>query len=277
MAEANPMATLFDRLADTYDAVGVDFIAPIAEGLVLELDPQPGERALDVGCGKGAALVPLAAAVGATGTTVGIDISPAMVDRARSTLRDKALDATVIVGDADDPHVDSAHVDATQFDVITSSLVLFFLPDPATALMTWRSLMADDARVGVSTFGPVAERWRTHVDGPLRRWADANTRDARTTGQSGPFASDESMEGLFAEAGYHQVRTVTTMVSPRFADAEQWYRWSMSVGQRQFWDAVPADRLPQVRAELMSSVETCRDSDGRIGFDQAVRYTLAVR
>ena len=67
MAEANPMATLFDRLADTYDAVGVDFIAPIAEGLVLELDPQPGERALDVGCGKGAALVPLAAAVGATG------------------------------------------------------------------------------------------------------------------------------------------------------------------------------------------------------------------
>jgi hypothetical protein len=31
---------------------GVDFFQPIAEGLVARLDPQPGERALDLGCGR---------------------------------------------------------------------------------------------------------------------------------------------------------------------------------------------------------------------------------
>jgi hypothetical protein len=37
-------AALFDRVADTYDAVGVDWFTPIAAGLVRELVPAPGER-----------------------------------------------------------------------------------------------------------------------------------------------------------------------------------------------------------------------------------------
>ncbi len=75
------VADVFHRVAGTYDAVGVDFFLPIAAGLVAELDPQPGERALDVGCGRGAALFPLAEAVGPSGHVTGIDIAPGMVER----------------------------------------------------------------------------------------------------------------------------------------------------------------------------------------------------
>ena len=75
---------LFDQMAPTYDHVGVEFFGPIAAGLVAELDPQPGEHALDVGCGRGAVLSRVARTVGSTGSVLGIDFSPAMVEASRS-------------------------------------------------------------------------------------------------------------------------------------------------------------------------------------------------
>jgi ubiquinone/menaquinone biosynthesis C-methylase UbiE len=50
------VAALFDRVADTYDTVGVEWFGPIGRGLVAELGPTAGERALDIGCGRGAVL-----------------------------------------------------------------------------------------------------------------------------------------------------------------------------------------------------------------------------
>ena len=62
---ASPPGTagVFDRA----DHVGVPWSGPIARGLVEELDVRPGERVLDLGCGRGAALLPLAREAGPTG------------------------------------------------------------------------------------------------------------------------------------------------------------------------------------------------------------------
>jgi hypothetical protein len=51
----------------------------------------------------------------------------------------------------------------------------------------------------------------------------------------------------------------------------------MSVGQRQFWQAIPGEQLEDVKAALFAAVEQCRDDHGRIGFDQSIRYTLGER
>ena len=53
----------FEAIADDYDQSGVPFFVPTAEGLVEALAPQPGERVLDIGCGRGAATSLLARAV----------------------------------------------------------------------------------------------------------------------------------------------------------------------------------------------------------------------
>ena len=131
--------------------------------------------------------------------------------------------------------------------------------------------------VGVDFFNPYDDRWPDEVDATLRRFVPPEIADARTTGQRGPFQSDEGMEALLRDAGVRDVRTATATVSPRFDDPAHWKRWSSSVGQRQLWQAIPEDGLERVQAALFAAVDRCRDDAGRIGFDQQVRYTLGRR
>ena len=67
------------------------WFTPIGEALVRAVAPVRGERALDLGCGRGAALFPLAAAVGPAGRVTGIDLSAAMVARTASDVRARRL------------------------------------------------------------------------------------------------------------------------------------------------------------------------------------------
>lgn len=273
MEHQDRMAALFDSVADTYDSVGVDLFQPVAAGLVRALEPQAGERALDVGCGRGAVLFPLAEAVTASGRVTGIDLSPRMVETTAADVARAGLSwVEVAVGDAMAPAVSPS-----SFDIVASSLVLFFLPDPLVALRAWREALVDAGRVGVSTFGPYDDQWRAHVDATLAAFRPPEMRDARTTGAQGPFASDEGMEQLLTDAGFRDVRSVSSTVSPRFDDAAHWRRWSMSVGQRQFWDAIAEDRRREVEAACTAAVERCQKPDGRLGFDQEIRYTIGRR
>jgi len=77
------VAQLFDLVAPTYDQVGVDMFVPIAQRLVQLLAPQAGENAVDLGCGRGAVTLPLAEAVGPSGTVLAGDVSTAMVEATR--------------------------------------------------------------------------------------------------------------------------------------------------------------------------------------------------
>jgi ubiquinone/menaquinone biosynthesis C-methylase UbiE len=265
------LAGLFDALSTTYDAVGVDFFAPIAAGLLEAMPPRPGERWLDVGCGRGAVLLPAAAAVGPDGHATGIDIAPGMVEQARRLAAERGLgNVDVAVGDARDPQL-SGPVDA-----VASSLVLFFLPDPLAALTSWLDLLTPAGRLGVATFGPIDPRWE-HVDEVFAEHLPPQMRDARTTGSEGPFTSDAGLEALVRDAGYVDVRTVTLDLPVRFADAEQWHAFTWSIGQRAMWLAVPEEQRADVRAEAERRIASYADADGSVTFTQVVRYTLASR
>jgi ubiquinone/menaquinone biosynthesis C-methylase UbiE len=266
-------AALFDAVAAEYDAVGVDFFGPIALGLVEGLAPGPGERVADLGCGKGAFLLPAARAVGPQGRAVGVDASPAMVAATADAAASQGLaHVEVAVGDAQSPDLPS-----DSFDVLGASLVLFFLPDPQAALVSWRSALTPGGRLGVTTFGPQGQAWRS-VDEAFTPFLPPAMLDARTSGARGPFASDSGMEALVAAAGFTEVRTVVADAQVRLADADQWEAFSMSHGQRAMWQAVPQAQRPAVRAEAERRLHAgAAHPAGGFVLEQQVRYTYGVR
>lgn len=82
-----------------------------------------GDRVLDVGCGPGYFVRMLARAVGATGSAVGIDAAPEMIDYARRKAR-RLTNCSFESGSAEALPFPDASV-----DVVASSLMLHHLPD----------------------------------------------------------------------------------------------------------------------------------------------------
>ncbi|SER32074.1 class I SAM-dependent methyltransferase [Microlunatus flavus] len=261
---------VFDRAAATYDAVGVPFFRPIAAGLVDALAPRPGERALDVGCGRGAVLELLARRVGPDGRAVGLDLAPEMVRLTAADLADLAQ-VDVRVDDAQRPGLPPR-----SFDLVASSLVLFFLPDPLAALSRWAELLVPGGRVGVTTFAGEDEAWRA-VDDVFLPYLPQPDPGGSTTSGADPFDSDEGVEGLLAGAGFESVRTVAATLEVRFRDVDQLLDFSWSHGQRALWEAVGEERRGDVRAAVAARVADLGLDRGEIAFTQRVRHTSASR
>ncbi|WP_155342239.1 class I SAM-dependent methyltransferase, partial [Acrocarpospora corrugata] len=149
------VAGIFDRAAGDYEQVGVDFFGPV--GARLALHAQPGERVLDVGCGRGASLFPAAERVGPTGFVHGVDLAPGMVREAGAELERRGVtNARVTLGDAE-----SLDFPDESFDAVQSGLVIFFVPDMPQAAREIARVLRPGGRLALATFAEDREEDQT--------------------------------------------------------------------------------------------------------------------
>lgn len=113
------------------------FVSDLGAPVVELLDPRPGERVLDVGCGDGALTEKL---VEAGCRVVAVDSSPDQVRAARRRGIDaRVADATALSFDA-------------EFDAVFSNAVLHWIRDPDAALARIHRALAPGGRL-VAEFG----------------------------------------------------------------------------------------------------------------------------
>jgi SAM-dependent methyltransferase len=266
------VAAVFDLASATYDDVGVPWFGPIASGLVDALAPRAGEVVLDVGCGKGAATFAIADHIGPEGRVLGLDASQGMLTHARRLADARGVrNVEWLLGDALAPDLPPASV-----DVIASSLVLFFLPEPVTALRAWRELLRPGGRVGVTTFDrfdPAIDALGEVIDPHLPH----DALDPRAPAEPDAFGSDAGAERLLATAGFSDVVTSHLDVTVRLRDVQHWRTWSASLGQRAAWERVPADDLPALLDRAAAVFAEYAQADGSLVATNEVRITLARR
>jgi ubiquinone/menaquinone biosynthesis C-methylase UbiE len=202
----------------------------------------------------------LADAVGPRGRVDALDLSSAMVDLT-STAAAGLDHVTVTVGDAREPDLEPA-----AYDLVASSLVLFFLPDPATALRAWARLLRPGGRLGVTTFQPWLPRWQELEDLLMSYAEDAGA----FTRMADVFATDAGVEGLLREAGLREVRTERVELPVRFSGPEQFLSWASGTALRGVWMRVPEGRRDEA---LRRVADLLRDGEG-LRLDTGVRYTL---
>lgn len=144
------IAATYDRLATLYDWVVSPLEARTRQRALELLAVDAGERVLELGCGPGHALVSLARLVNQTGSVIGLDAAPGMVERARGrTTRPEVGDRIeLLLGDARSlPIAD----DAVDVVFIEDTLELFSPEGIRTVLGECDRVLDPDGRLGVVT------------------------------------------------------------------------------------------------------------------------------
>jgi ubiquinone/menaquinone biosynthesis C-methylase UbiE len=267
-ARKRGIAGVFDRGAETYDQVGVDFFTPAARDLVQRAALRAGERVLDLGTGRGAVLFAAAAAVGPTGRVVGIDISAHMAELAQADAAALGYEnVTAVQGDAERP----AFPDGS-FDAVLSGLAIFFLPDPAAALRSHAALLVPGGRLAFSTFGtpdPHFEAGMRAIGGFIPGGAP------RRVDRQGPFTSPEGITAVLAANGFGAPDIDEHTYESRFADPDHWVAWLWSHGGRGTLERVPAERRDEAVEAGKAAFEAARTPEGDYVIRTGIRFTVA--
>ncbi len=124
---------------------------------------EPGETVLDLGCGAGTDLLVAAQMAGPTGRAIGVDMTPAMVERARRSAAEMGI-ANV---DVHESLIERLPVGDASVDVVISNGVIDLVPDKAAVFSEiWRVLRRGGRLqiADVVIHQPVSEEGRRNID-----------------------------------------------------------------------------------------------------------------
>ena len=123
----------------------------------------PGERVVDVGCGAGCDSLIAARMVGADGSVVGVDMTPAMLAKARQSAAE-AGSANVTFREG---FAEALPVPDGWADVVISNGALNLVPDKAAALQEMARVLKPGGRVQIADIlvqQPVPESAKRQID-----------------------------------------------------------------------------------------------------------------
>jgi SAM-dependent methyltransferase len=212
------------------------------EALRRAYEIDPGDRVLDVGCGAGQTTRD-AARLASDGWVLGVDISEAMIERARSLAEAEALRNVTF------EHADAQHhlLPAARFDLVISRFGTMFFRDPIAAFRNIGRGMRPAGRLLLMVWqGHDRNEWSVSI-----RRALAVTTGSPVGDPPGldPFslADRSTIQGVLGAAGFTDI-TLTDVDEPVFYGRDldaalEWIRGFASTKQA-------VDRLDPPESEL---------------------------
>jgi O-methyltransferase/aklanonic acid methyltransferase len=265
----------FDRAAACFDRSPVDFFTPLGQRLVDRAELRPGERILDIGCGRGACTFPAREAVGLEGSVTGIDIAPAMVRHTAAEAAERGFtNVTVRHMDAESPQFAPE-----SFHAVLGGFSVMHLPGAPASLgaylpllvpggrLVYSDLVDDDglpSLVPPAAFAVLAPHF---PPGP----------DPRERGRALWSDSAEGNISALTRLGFTDVAVAEEAHEMTVGSGADWITWSMSTGLRAAWDNLRGADAVAARAEIEAVFEEQRGPDGRISLRAVVRFVHARR
>ncbi len=170
------------------------FLAEVAELVISEANPQPGDRVLDIGCGTGAVSLLAAQRVGPEGTVLATDISEPLLSRAAERGRDLPQFAT---------HLSDAEVadwPERGFDYAVSRFGVMFFADPPAAFANIAKALKPGGRIVFATWAPAKENpyWQVPARHAAQRLAYPPKTPPDTPGPMGLSTLPVALERMKA-------------------------------------------------------------------------------
>ena len=173
---------------------------PFSDAALIRAAVEPGESAIDVGCGCGATSLQLAELVGPNGKVLGVDVSKPMLARAQQRAAGK-------------PNIRFAEADATTYafdrgaaDLLFSRHGIMFFPEPERAFANLRSALKPGGRVAFSCFrSPKENALVTTILAAVQEFVPPLPK--MNPEEPGPFAfaDPERVKRILGAAGFQSV------------------------------------------------------------------------
>jgi SAM-dependent methyltransferase len=174
----------------------------VAQLVLREAHPAPGERVLDVGCGPGATALPIAAAVGSTGHVTGIDIAEPMLGLLRQRIAAQGItNLTPLLADA------QTHAFApASFDLLTSRFGVMFFADPAAAFGNLSTSLRPGGRLCMAVWASIADNmhWKIPYEIAVRHVGPPAPQPPHAPGPLA-FRDPDYLRGILNGAGFADV------------------------------------------------------------------------
>jgi len=215
-APLNRVVAEFNAMADTFDTH--HFLRLSAHRLVDRMALPVGAQVLDMATGTGWAALAAAQRVGPTGTVVGIDLAPALLERARQKAAAAGL-TQVTFREGDATRLDVAD---QQCDVVLCTTALFFLPDMLAALREWWRVLRPGGQVGFSAWGPTYRQPLQGLwDARLQQYGVSRAASAPDSAGNLRLADLATCRQLLHEAGFGPVDVQCEHVVYAFHTADE--------------------------------------------------------
>lgn len=187
---------------------------PWSEELLGRAKPRPGERVLDVACGTGIVARQVAPLVGANGAVTGLDISPQMLEVARSLPLPSGATIEWREGNAEELPFEEA-----SFDLVLCQQGIQFVPDKLAATREQRRVLSPGGRAVVAV-------WRGIEHQPVFGILEPAMNRHIGQGPGAPFSfgDADTLRALFDDAGFSEVALDSVSRKVHFPSADGFVR-----------------------------------------------------
>jgi len=222
---------------------------PVSAWMVEAIDPQPGQRVLELAAGPGDTGLLAAELIAPSGTLISSDGSEAMVEQARARAAELRID-----------NVEFATIDAEWIDLPTASVdgVLcrwgyMLLADPEAALRETRRVLKPGGRVALAAWAdPAANPWVSVAQQELVALGAAPPPDPQEPSMFA-FRDPERIEQLLDAAGFTEVQIAQVDVVFEHPSLDDWWDSQLDVSST-LHDLVAA-LTPAQRDDLRDAID----------------------
>jgi SAM-dependent methyltransferase len=262
--------TTWNESAQGYLAY-MHLLAPFGEELLKDLDPRPGEAALDLGTGPGEPAMTIARRV-APAPVVGVDLAEEMVRLATGLAKEQGLSNVTFRA------MDCAHLDlpSETFDLAVSRFGFQIFTDPEQAAREAHRVLKPGGRIGVTVWGRGPQvPWLDVIIAPMLEHAEPDETGYLPT----PYETGGpgEMVGFLEAAGFHDGRERRVGRTIEVDSPEAYFAFALNgtpIGHslKEESEEVQREVLTKTRANL----EKYR-ADGRIRLPAEVAIVTAHR
>ena len=253
--------------SETWKANSAAMGQPVTDALVEFAQPALGMRVLDLASGTGEPAISLASSVGEHGHVTALDLSADLLEIAAQRARTRGLKnfATQQADAHTLPFPDNS------FDLATSRFGVMFFREPVLALRELRRVLRPEARACFLAWGPFDQPYWQCMMGVVHRRVGGPLLQP-----GGPdpfrFAAPGSLSKILRDAGFNAVEEETKTLPWAWPGPVEdvWEQaQAVAVPFRPMLERVPADKWPQIHADVHAAVRQYSDGE-KIAFGASV-------